>query len=110
MRVRGIGPVSASRLEDAGIKTIEDIAKSRPEHLAFVKGIGTTSAKQMIENAQHLMTLERGLTIVLDKIKENFSKSCPKCGGEMIKKYIILGPERRIQANQCKLCKFYMPI
>ncbi|GAH43795.1 unnamed protein product, partial [marine sediment metagenome] len=34
---------------------------------------------------------------------------CPKCGGEMEKKFIILGPERRISANQCKICKFYMP-
>jgi len=93
----------------AGIQTIDQVAQAKPEELAFVKGIGIITAKRIIANAQHLMMLERGLTIVLDKIKENFVKSCPKCGGSMKKKYIILGPERRIQANQCQLCNFYMP-
>ena len=68
------------------------------------------TAKKIKENAQYLMNFERGLSIVLDKIKENFAKNCPKCGGEMEKKFIILGPERRISANQCKVCKFYMPV
>jgi hypothetical protein len=109
MRVKGIGPVSAERLKNAGITTIEQIANARPEELAFVKGIGIVSAKKIKANAQYILNFEKGLSIVLDKIRENFGKTCPKCGGDMDKKFIILGPDRRISANQCKLCKFYMP-
>ena len=90
IRVRGIGAVVASRLNKAGIKNIEQLASAQPSDLAFVKGIGVVSAKKIITNANHLLTLERGLTIVLDKIKENFVKSCPKCGGEMKEKFIIV--------------------
>lgn len=109
VRIWGIGPVAASRLIKAGITTIEQLAAAQPTELAFVKGIGITSAKKIIANAKHLMILERGLTIVLDYIKANFVQNCPKCGGGMEDKYIILGPERRISAYQCKLCKFYLP-
>jgi DNA repair protein RadC len=109
IRVKGIGPIAAERLIKAGISSIEQLATARPEELAFVKGIGVISAKSIIANAEYMIKFEKGLTIVLDKIRENFSKRCPKCGGDMEMKYIILGPERRISANQCKLCKFYMP-
>ncbi|MGQ4874469.1 MAG: helix-hairpin-helix domain-containing protein [Promethearchaeia archaeon] len=109
IRIRGIGPKSAEKLVKAGIKSIEDLAESRPEELAFVKGIGILTAKKLIQQAKHLITFEKGLTIVLDHIKRNFVQTCPKCGGEMQKKLIILGPERRINARQCKICKFYMP-
>ncbi|TFG22456.1 MAG: hypothetical protein EU529_10445 [Promethearchaeota archaeon] len=110
VRIWGIGPVAASRLIKAGITTIDQLATAQPTELAFVKGIGIPSAKKIIANAKHLMTLEKGLTIVLDHIKANFVQNCPKCGSlEMHEKYIILGPERRIAAYQCKLCKFYLP-
>lgn len=109
VRVRGIGPTAAERLVNAGVKTIEEIAKSKPEQLAWIKGIGMLSANKIIENALELLKLEKGIQRVLDSIKENFSKSCPKCGGDMAEKFIILGPERRLRANQCNLCKFYMP-
>lgn len=110
VRVRGIGLTTAERLIKAGIKTIEEIAKSSSEQLQWIKGIGIISANKIIENANELINLEKGIQRVLDSIKENFAKSCPKCGGEMLEKLIILGPERRLRANQCKLCKFYMPI
>jgi len=109
MRVRGIGKTAAKRLLAAGVATIGQLADAKPEELAFVKGIGMVSAQRIIENAKHLSTLERGLSIVLDMVKKNFMQNCPKCGGEMKKKFIILGPERRISANQCVLCKFYLP-
>lgn len=108
-RVKGIGPQAAERLMKAGIKTIEQLAEARPEELAFVRGIGLISAKKIIENANELIRLEKGIERVLEEIKNNFSRDCPKCGGEMLKKFIILGPDRRISANQCKLCKFYLP-
>ena len=109
IRVRGIGPIAAERLINAGVKSIEEIAKSNPEQLAWIKGIGMLSATKIIENANELINLEKGIQKVLNSIKENFAKSCPKCGGDMKEKLIILGPERRIRANQCNLCKFYMP-
>ncbi|MFX1366137.1 MAG: helix-hairpin-helix domain-containing protein [Promethearchaeota archaeon] len=110
VRVRGIGPMAAERLVNAGVKSIEEIAKSKPEQLAWIKGIGMTSADKIIQNANELINLEKGIQKVLNSIKENFSKSCPKCGGDMSERLIILGPERRLRANQCALCKFYMPI
>ena len=109
IRVRGIGPTAAERLINAGVKSIEEISDSKPEQLAWIKGIGMVSAKNIIQNAKELLNLEKGIQKVLNSIKENFAKSCPKCGGDMNERLIILGPERRIRANQCVLCKFYLP-
>jgi len=109
IRVRGIGPTAAERLMNAGVKSIEEIAQSKAEELAWIKGIGMVSAKNIIQNAKELLNLEKGIQKVLNSIKENFSKSCPKCGGDMKERLIILGPERRLRANQCVLCKFYLP-
>lgn len=109
IRIRGIGPTAAERLAKAGIKSVAEIANSKSEELAWVKGIGIVSAQMIIENALELINLEKGIQKVLNSIKENFSKSCPKCGGDMTERFIILGPERRLRANQCKLCKFYLP-
>ena len=108
-RVRGIGPTSAGNLIKAGVRTIEEIANSTPEQLAWIKGIGITSAKKIIFAANELINIEKSIQQVLDSIKDNFVKSCPKCGGNMEDKYIILGPERRIKAKQCLTCKFYLP-
>jgi Holliday junction resolvasome RuvABC DNA-binding subunit len=108
-RIRGIGPVAAINLNKAGVKTIEEIANSKPEQLAWIKGIGILSAKRIIHNANELLKLEKNIQKVLNSIKENFVKNCPKCGGAMQSKYIILGPERRLKAKQCSLCKFYLP-
>jgi len=110
IRVRGIGPSAAERLINAGMKSIEQIAKSGSAQLAWIKGIGILSAQKIIQNANELLNLERGIEQVLNSIKINFAKSCPKCGGDMKERLIILGPEKRIRANQCKLCKFHMPV
>lgn len=108
-RIRGIGPTASVNLNKAGVKTIEEIANAKPEELAWIKGIGMVSAKKIIQNANELLKLEKNIQLVLDSIKENFAKNCPKCGGVMQSKYIILGPERRLKAKQCTLCKFYLP-
>jgi Holliday junction resolvasome RuvABC DNA-binding subunit len=108
-KVRGIGPVAAVNLVKAGVKSIEQIANAKPEELAWIKGIGIKSARKIIENANELIKLEKNIQQVLNSIKENFAKSCPKCGGTMQSKYIILGPEKRLRAKQCSVCKFYMP-
>ncbi|MBY9013569.1 MAG: helix-hairpin-helix domain-containing protein [Candidatus Lokiarchaeota archaeon] len=108
-RVSGIGPIATINLNKAGVKTIEEIAEAKPEDLAWIKGIGIISAKKIIENANNLLKLEKNIQYVLNSIKENFVKNCPKCGGSMKSKYIILGPERRLKAKQCTVCKFYLP-
>jgi len=108
-RIRGIGPIAANNLNKAGVRTIEEIANSKPEQIAWIKGFGIVSAKKIIRNANELLKLEKNIQKVLNSIKENFIKNCPKCGGEMQSKYIILGPERRLKAKQCTLCKFYLP-
>ena len=109
IRVRGIGKVAADRLLAAGITTITQVAEAKPEDLAFVKGIGMVTAQKIIDNAKHLSTLERGLTIVLDMVKRNFLQSCPKCGGNMSQRYLILSMTHRVSVRQCALCKFYLP-
>jgi len=108
-RVRGIGPVAANKLNKAGVRSIEEVANSKPEELAWIKGIGNISAKRIIYNANELLKLEKNIQLVLDSIKDNFVKQCPKCGGDMASKYIILGPDRRLKVKQCALCKFYLP-
>jgi Holliday junction resolvasome RuvABC DNA-binding subunit len=108
-RIRGIGPVAAVNLFKAGVKSIEQVAGSKPEELAWIKGIGVRSARKIIENANELLKLEKNIQQVLNAIKENFTKSCPKCNGLMQSKFIILGPERRLRVKQCSLCKFYLP-
>ncbi len=110
VRVRGIGPIAADRLLQSGVRSIEEIANSKPEQLAWIKGIGIISANKIIENANELLKLEKGIENVLNSIKKNFLETCPKCGGGMQEHLIVLGPERRLRANQCKLCKFYLPI
>lgn len=109
VRVWGIGPVAASRLFDSGITTIAQVAKATPPELAFVKGIGVKTAGKIIENAKYLMTVEKGLTIVLDHIKTNFEQNCPKCGSDLEKRYIIINITNRIHVLQCTTCKFYLP-
>ncbi|MFX1411052.1 MAG: DUF4332 domain-containing protein, partial [Promethearchaeota archaeon] len=61
VRVRGIGPTAADRLVKAGIKSIEEIANSTPEELAWIKGIGMISANKIIVNANELINLEKGI-------------------------------------------------
>ncbi|MCK4370504.1 MAG: helix-hairpin-helix domain-containing protein [Candidatus Lokiarchaeota archaeon] len=109
IRIRGIGPTAAERLMNAGVKSVEEIAHSKPEELAWIKGIGMVSANSIIQNAKELLNLERGIQNVLNSIKENFAKSCPKCGSNMVDRFIILSPTRRINTRQCTMCKFYMP-
>ncbi len=108
-RVKGIGPKSAERFHKAGIKTIEEIANSKPEELAWIKGIGIISANKIIDNAKEILRVEDGIQKVLNSIRENFTKTCPKCGSSLKEKLIILGTDRRLRAYQCTVCKFYMP-
>ncbi|TFF99950.1 MAG: hypothetical protein EU541_03585 [Promethearchaeota archaeon] len=108
-RVKGIGPITAERFAKAGITTVEEIVSARPRELAQIKGIGITSAQNLIQNAQELLNAEKGIEEVLDSIKDEFIETCPKCGGEMKERHIILGPNNRVSVNQCSVCRFYLP-
>jgi len=110
VRVKGIGPITAERFVQAGITTVEGIVNAKPEDLAQIKGVGVTSAQNLIESAQDLLETEKGIEKVLDSIKDEFTETCPKCGGNMAERHIILGPDNRVKVNQCKLCRFYLPI
>ncbi len=94
IRVRGIGQIAAERLINAGVKSIEEVANSNPEQLAWIKGIGMISAKKIIENANELINLEKGIQKVLNSIKENFAKSCPKMWWRYERKIDYIGTRK----------------
>lgn len=108
-RVKGIGPITAERFVQAGITTVEEIVSAKPEDLAQIKGVGMTSAQNLIQSAQDLLKAEKGIEKVLDSIKDEFTETCPKCGGDMEERHIILGPSKRVSVDQCKVCRFYLP-
>ena len=58
--IKGIGPATASKLEGAGIKTVEQLAIMRPEELKSILGITLKAAKDMINDA-----LDKALTRVV---------------------------------------------
>ena len=109
IRIRGIGPTAAERLMNAGVKSVEEIAHSKPEESDSFLRWSVNEIFTIIQNAKELLNLERGIQNVLNSIKENFAKSCPKCGSNMVDRFIILSPTRRINTRQCTMCKFYMP-
>jgi len=69
--------------------------------------LDTTKAKQHNSTKTHL--LEESISQTLIRLKESFERHCPKCGGEMKRSFVILGPQRRMMVYQCRLCKFYLP-
>ena len=73
IRVRGIGPTAAERLINAGVKSIEEISDSKPEELAWIKGIGMISAKNIIENAMDLFIAVPLLTLLDYHISKKYS-------------------------------------
>ena len=50
--VKGIGPSTASKLEDAGVKSVEQLAVMRPDELKAILGISTRVAKDIINDAK----------------------------------------------------------
>lgn len=69
--------------------------------------LDTIAAKQTGTTKTHL--LEESISQTLIRLKESFERHCPKCGGEMKRSFVILGPQRRMMVYQCGLCKFYLP-
>ncbi|GAB4306949.1 MAG: hypothetical protein Kow0069_04080 [Promethearchaeota archaeon] len=47
---------------------------------------------------------------LLDKIKKEFEDTCPRCSSPTRKTFIVVGGNRRILVNQCRVCKFYLPV
>ena len=52
--VSGIGPTFSSRLEDGGIRTVEDLASAQPEEVARLLGTGEERAIGFIDEARRL--------------------------------------------------------
>jgi predicted flap endonuclease-1-like 5' DNA nuclease len=52
--IKGIGPVTASKLSKAGVTTIAEIAEMRPEDLGSTVGASVSSAEKWIESAKTL--------------------------------------------------------
>ena len=50
--VDGIGPVFASRLSDAGVRTVDDLAAASPDRVAEAAGVSAARAKSWIEQAK----------------------------------------------------------
>ena len=53
--------------------------------------------------------LQETISQALTRLRETFERHCPKCGGEMKRSFVILGPQRRMMVYQCNLCRFYLP-
>ena len=60
--------------------------------------LDTTKAKQHNSTKTHL--LEETISQALVRLKESFERHCPKCGGEMKRSFVILGPQRRMMVYQ----------
>ena len=52
--VDGIGPVFASRLADAGLDTVNNLAVASPDKVAEAAGVSAARARSWIEQAQAL--------------------------------------------------------
>ena len=52
--VEGIGPVFASRLQAAGLKTVSDLAAASPDTVAEAASVSAARARSWIEQARSL--------------------------------------------------------
>jgi DNA repair protein RadA len=68
--IKGIGPVTAAKLVEKGITSIEQLAIMRPEEFADVAGITKKAAKDIVNNAKTI-ALDKAITIstLADTIK-----------------------------------------
>jgi hypothetical protein len=53
---------------------------------------------------------EASVQVILNTAKEIFEAACPRCAGDMEKKYIRCGPEKLIWVKKCSTCNFYIPV
>ncbi len=55
--VKGIGSETAKKIKEAGIKSVEILASSKPEDLVKlkIKGVGKATASKFIESAKSLL-------------------------------------------------------
>ncbi len=52
--IKGVGPVTAKKLSEAGVASIAEIAEMRPEDLGPTVGASVASAEKWIESAKTL--------------------------------------------------------
>ena len=50
--IEGIGAMRATKLEEAGIKTLEDLAEAIPQEIAEIVGVSNSVASEWIEKAE----------------------------------------------------------
>lgn len=61
------------------------------------------------KSARKVTPPEPAITKTLEEVKRQFLDRCPRCSSAMKKTFINLGPNQRLEVNQCKVCKFYLP-
>ena len=52
--IEGIGVTRATKLEEAGIKTLEDLAEAIPQEIAEIAGVSNSVASEWIEKAEEV--------------------------------------------------------
>ncbi|MCK4736828.1 MAG: hypothetical protein KAT65_30520, partial [Methanophagales archaeon] len=52
--IEGIGATRATKLEEAGIKTLEDLARAIPQEIAEIAGVSNSVASYWIEKAEEV--------------------------------------------------------
>ncbi|MGA1864996.1 MAG: helix-hairpin-helix domain-containing protein, partial [bacterium] len=54
--IPGIGPSVAAKLLKIGIRSVKELAKSDPDLISSIPGIGKVKAKQVIKNAKDYLS------------------------------------------------------
>jgi predicted RecB family nuclease len=81
--VKGIGSETAKKFSEAGIKSVEILASTKPEDIVKlkIKGIGKATATKFIENASTLLkekTIEQAKSETIVKKKKDKPIETPK--------------------------------
>ena|SRR5271157_1874692 len=67
------------------------------------------AAKKRARKARKPIPTPPPISQTLEEVKRQFMEKCPRCSSPMKNTFINLGPNQRLQVNQCKVCKFYLP-
>lgn len=56
--IKGVGPVYAARLEDAGINSLADLSKADPDQIATAMDVPATRVSEWIDEATFLSSFQ----------------------------------------------------
>ena len=87
----------------------KDLNRDTKGRWVKAKKASKSSSNRKSSNKQADSKEEQKVTHILDDIKDDFSKSCPRCGGLMGYHKIRCGPEKLISVSKCKLCNYWIP-